>query len=400
MTLAPDITQAVRNDRARVVDHPANRRTPSLPAARTPWLGMFSLLLLVFVPMGIAAWYLFVLAEDRFASRTAFSVRSNDMTAPVEIFGAVTQLGTSSAVTDGQIIYDFIRSQAMLEQALAVLPLKEIYNRKPRDLVYALGQNQPVEDVLWHWQRMVDVSMDPASGILTVETRAFAAQDAQVVAQEILVASDALVNRLTENARRDAIQHAEAELRLAETRLRDIRTRLRAFRDLEQEVDPTQNAQVALGLVATLEEEQARAQVRLESLNDVLDPDAPRLRALRREIETLSQRIAHERTRLGSGAEIGAGDARPLSAVVGEFEELVVDREFAEQAYTLALTTYEQAQADARRQSRYLAVHIPPTLSEEAEYPNRPVLLTAIGVGCFAFWAILMLVIANVRERR
>lgn len=398
--MAENAAPALQNHSARIVEHPAALGMPNLPAARTPWFGIISFLLFVLTPLAVAAWYLFTLAEDRFASRTAFSVRSNDMTAPVEIFGAVTQLGTSSSVTDGQIIHDFIGSQAMLQQAAGALPLQEMYNRHPQDWVYALGSDQPIEDLLWYWGRMVDVSIDPASGILTVETRAFTAEDARAIAREVLAASSALVNRLSEDARRDAIRHAEAEVQIAETRLRAIRSRLRTFRDLEQEVDPTQNAQAALGLVATLEEEQARAQVRLESLNDVLDPDAPRLRALRREIETLAQRIAQERTRLGTGASSLTNDARPLSAVVGDFEELVVDREFAEQAYTLALTTYEQAQADARRQSRYLAVHIPPTLSEAAEYPDRPVLLTALGGFCFAFWAILMLVIANVRERR
>ena len=400
MASASDMALRAHPATARVLDHPAVLGLPDIPAARIPWTGILSFVALVLLPVGLAAWYLFAIAEDRFASRTAFSVRSNDMTAPVEIFGAVTQLGTSSAVTDGQIIYDFINSQPMLELARKRLTLEQIYNREPADWVYALGEDRTVEDILWHWQRMVDVSLDPSSGILTVEARAFTPDDARAITVEILSASGALVNRLSEGARDDAIKHAEDELALAEARLRTIRTRLRTFRDLEQEVDPTQNAQAALGLVATLEETQARAQVRLDSLNGVLDRDAPRLKALRREIETLEQRISHERTRLGTGERVRIDDARPLSEVVGEFEELVVDREFAEQAYTLALATYEQAQADARRQSRHLAVHIPPTLSEEAEYPDRSVLLGAIIGLCLAFWAILSLIIANVRERR
>ena len=400
MAHAPDLANPQSTAGARILEHPAVLGIPSLPGPRTPWWGVLSFALMVVLPVGLAAWYLFSIAEDRFAARAAFSIRSNDMTAPVEIFGAVTQLGTSSAVTDGQILYDFINSQPMLEHARAQLPLEAIYNRKPSDWLYALGEEQPVEDILWHWQRMVDVSIDPASGILTVETRAFTAQDARAIAQEILSASDALVNRLSEGAREDAVRHAARELNGAEERLRTIRARLRAFRDIEQEVDPTQNAQAALGLVAMLEEEQARAQVRLDSLNSVLDSDAPRLRGLRREIDTLSLRISQERTRLGTGQTNHVENARPLSEVVGEFEELVVDREFAEQAYTLALATFEQAQAEARRQSRYLAVHIPPTLSEEAEYPDRPVFLGAIGVLCLALWAILLLIVANVRERR
>lgn len=400
MAHSPDLAFDQSARTARILEHPARLGAEGVPRARMPWLSVLGFLICVVLPTVIVGWYLFDIAKDRFASRTAFSIRSNDMTAPVEIFGAVTQLGTSSAVTDGQILYDFIQSRPMLDRALQTLSLKEIYNRHPDDWVYALGADQSIEDILWHWERMVDVSLDPISGILTIEARAFDPSDAQAIATTILDASGDLVNALSEGAREDAVNHAADELKGAEQRLRTIRTRLRTFRDLEQEVDPAQNAQAALSLVASLEEQQARAQVRLQSLNGVLDGDAPRLRTLRREIDTLSERIAQERTRLGTGERVRQGDARPLSEVVGEFEELVVDREFAEQAYTLALATYEQAQAEARRQSRYLAVHIPPTLSEAAEYPDRPVLLGATAGSFLAFWAILCLIIANIRERR
>lgn len=400
MANAPDLALNDTVATARILEHPAALGSSGIRTARMPWRSFLGFLICVIVPSSLAAWYLFDIAQDRFASRTAFSIRSNDMTAPVEIFGAVTQLGTSSAVTDGQILYDFIRSQPMLDRAREAMDLDEIYNRHPEDWLYALGTDQPVEDVLWHWERMVDATLDPASGILTIEARAFAPNDAQAIAKIILTASSDLVNALSEGARADAVSHAAGELEGAEKRLRTIRARLRTFRDIEQEVDPTQNAQAALGLVATLEEEQARAQVRLQSLSGVLDGDAPRLRTLRRDIDTLGQRIAQERTRLGTGERIRSGDTRPLSEVVGEFEELVVDREFAEQAYTLALATFEQAQAEARRQSRYLAVHIPPTLSEEAEYPDRPILLFAIIALCLALWSISSLIIANIRERR
>lgn len=399
MTYAEAVPADDRLRQMNVIEHPA--ALGSVPGrSAIPWGGVLAFLAFVALPAAVAAWYLFWIAGDRYASRTAFSIRSNEVTAPVEIFGAVTQLGGSSAVTDGRILNEFIGSQPMLERARGALALDEMWNRQADDWLFALGRDQPVEDALWHWQRMVDVHLDTASGIVTVEARAFTPDDARAIAREILLASGEMVNRLSEDARSDAVRHAAEQLNAAEARLRAVRAKLRAFRDLEQEVDPAMNAQAALGLVAALEEEQARAQVRLESLGTVLDADAPRLRGLKREIETLEKRIAQERTRLGTGTQPETGDARPLSQVVGDFEELVVDREFAEQAYTLALSTYEQAQADARRQSRYLAVHIPPTLSEDAEYPNRPTLLTAVFALFLAGWAILSLIAANIRERR
>ena len=367
--------------------------------ARTSLARVFGFLVMVLLPIGASAWYLWERAADRYASRAAFSIRSNETSAPLEIFGAITQLGTSSTMMDGEILYDFIQSQQMLDAVRQRVDLGAIYARAPEDWLFHLDEDHPIEDLLDHWDLMSDVAIDPANGILTVEIRAFAPGDAQTIAEAVLAASTELVNQLSETARIDAVRYAALELDEAESRLRDIRTRLRAFRDLEQEVDPTQNAQAALGLVATLEEDRARAQVQLESMSAVLDQQAPRIVALQRRIRTLDNRISEERTRLGTGTAPD-GSSRPLAAVVGDYEELVVDREFAEQAYTLALATYEQAQAEARRQNRYLAVHIRPTLSEKAEYPDRVVWLITIAALAFAFWSVLSLLLANIRERR
>lgn len=383
-----------------IVDHPAAFGRQPVKRARRPYALVTSFLLFVLLPSALAAVYLWNHAAQRFASMAAFSIRSNDATAPVEIFGAITQLGTSSTRMDGEILYDFIQSQQMLDAVRGRLALEAIYAKAPDDPIFVYHPGQTVEDLLDHWHLMTDVSIDPANGILTLEARAYSPEEAQSIARAILDASAELVNTLSETARDDAVRYAALELAEAENRLRDIRVRLRAFRDLEQEVDPTQNAAAALELVATLEQDRARAQVRLEQIAGVLDADAPRVVALKRRIATLDARIAEERTRLGSGRTESRNEARPLSAVVGDFEELVVDREFAEQAYTLALATYEQAQAEARRQNRYLAIHIKPTLAEAAAYPDRPVWLATIFALAFATWAICALVVGNALERR
>ena len=101
----------------------------------------------------------------------------------------------------------------------------------------------------------MDVSLDPIASILTIEARAFAPAEAQAIAAAILAASADLVNRLADTARKDAVRYASVELGGAEERLRAIRVKLRAFRDIEQEVDPSQNAYIAIALVAELEEE-------------------------------------------------------------------------------------------------------------------------------------------------
>ncbi len=245
----------------------------------------------------------------------------------------------------------------------------------------------------------MDVSLDPIASILTIEARAFAPAEAQAIAAAILAASADLVNRLADTARKDAVRYASVELGGAEERLRAIRVKLRAFRDIEQEVDPSQNAYIAIALVAELEEELSQTRVQLDLLRGALDETAPRIVLLSRQVNSLEVRIAAERTRLGSGTVSGDGGQRPLSQIVGEFEELIVDREFAEQSYTLALATYQQAQAEARRRPRYLAPHIEPTLSNEPEYPDRPPLVASLFLLALAGWSILVLAGYNIRDR-
>ena len=48
----------------------------------------------------------------------------------------------------------------------------------------------------------------------------------------------------------------------------------------------------------------------------------------------------------------------------------------------------------------HLAVHVSPTLSEQAEYPDKPVLILIGFVLVFAAWSIVILVVGNIAERR
>ena len=84
----------------------------------------------------------------------------------------------------------------------------------------------------------------------------------------------------------------------------------------------------------------------------------------------------------------------------GDYEELMVEREFAENTYVSALASFEQAQVEARRQTRFLSPHIHPTLSVEPQYPQRALLSLGVFVLLTVGWAVLALIVYNVRDRR
>lgn len=105
---------------------------------------------------------------------------------------------------------------------------------------------------------------------------------------------------------------------------------------------------------------------------------------------------------MGEGAAAGAAgtEGRRFADLVAEYEELVVDREFAENVYVAALSSYESAQIEARRQMRFLAPHIHPTLSEEPQHPRRALLAAGVFLALSALWATLLLIAYNIRDRR
>ena len=119
-------------------------------------------------------------------------------------------------------------------------------------------------------------------------------------------------------------------------------------------------------------------------------PVAARLQAIRAQIEI-------EKTKLGSGAGKDGGE---LVEEIGTYEELQTELQFAEQAYTSAKGALDVARTEARRQTRYLAAHIEPTVAQSSQYPGRYT-LSAIAVGLLILvWGLLTLVYYNIGDRR
>lgn len=388
--------------RGEVVEYPgleARAARPAKPKARHWAIGL-SFLLAVVLPTLAAVGYLYTLAADQYASRVSFSIRGNENAGPISFLGALSQTVTVGG-TDAEIVYDFVRSQQMVEAVSAALPIEEIFNRPERDVVFRLGRDRPIEDVVRYWGRMTSISFDGASGIVHFEARAFDPASAQAIATFVLDESTRIVNEISAQAREDAVAVARQVLTQAEDRLREIRREIRAFRDVEQELDPSENARAALGLMATLRQQRAEAQVALDSYLALVGPRGPRAPALRQRIESLEQRIEEERRRLGAGADgDGAFDGRLFADLMGDYEELMVELEFAQNAYVSALSSFEQAQVEARRQTRFLSPHIRPTLSAEAQYPQRALLSLGLFVLLTVAWAVLLLIAYNIRDRR
>ena len=261
----------------------------------------------------------------------------------------------------------------------------------------AFDPDGTIEDLVAHWERKVSVIYDSGTGLIDLRVLAFDPEDARTIAEALLAECTEMINALSAIAREDAIKYARDELEVSVDRLKDARRVLTEFRNRTQIVDPSIDTQNQMGLLVTLQQQQAEALIELDLLRDTTQASDPRITQAERRVEVIEERIQAERRKLGIGNAEEGGIA--FADLVGEYEGLIVEREFAEAAYTSALATFDAAQAEARKQSRYLAPHIRPTLAEKAEYPERIKIFLLAGFFMFFSWAILVLVYYSLRDR-
>lgn len=358
---------------------------------------LLSFLVFVMVPPVLAAIYLWGFAADQYNSKVGFSVRLEETNSPLGLLSGLTGISGSSS-SDTDILFEFIQSQRLVADMDAKLDLHAIWSRPQGDPVFALPPDAPLEELVDYWNDMVRLSRGKSAGLLEVEVRAFDPADAQNIATALFIRSTDMINQLSAIAREDAIRYAREDLDAAQERLKAARAAVTRFRNLNQIVNPEQDIQSQAGLLANLRNQQAAALIEIDLLRETANPGDPRLTQLERRLEVIETRIAAERDKFGLGTD--GDDNTAYANLVGEYERLVADREFAERAYVTALASYDGALAESRRKSRYLAAYMQPTIAETPIYPRRLTLLTMLSLFLFLSWSIGVLIYYSVKDRR
>ncbi len=355
-----------------------------------------SFVLAVLLPAGLTAYYLWGRAVDQYASTVGFSVRREETSSAMDLLGGISALSKSSS-SDTDILYQFLKSQKLVSDLDAKLNLRAIWSKPKGDPIYSFNTSGSIEDLVDYWSRMVRTSYDSTSGLIEVRVLAFTPEDATNIAQALFESSSSMINSLSTIAREDAISYSREELKTVEDRLRLAREAITRFRTLHQIVDPSSDLQTHAGVLGALQTQLTAAQIELDLLGDTQSSD-PRQDQIKRRIAVIEARIAQERNKVGVSADGVVDEA--YASLVGDYQSLSVDLEFAQRSYVAALASYDAAQAEARRKSRYLAPHILPTTAEVARFPQRMTLQAVISVFLLLLWTIGVLVTYSLRDRR
>jgi capsular polysaccharide transport system permease protein len=349
---------------------------------------------LVILPTLLAALYFGMFASDVYVSESRFIVRSP--TKPnLSPLGVVLSGGNIvGASEESAAVSEFLVSR----QALGTINHDGFVTRAwGNDAVFRLDRfgglwSDTAEDLFDYYLGQV-TALDADKTMVTVLTvEAFDPQSAQTINRRLLEASEVLVNDLSTRARRDGIAFAEAELARARTAAQGAAIALAAYRDAEGVIDPELQANAGLQMIGKLQDQLIAAQTQLLQL-ETYTPQASQIPYLRTQIRKLEAEIRVQTAQL-------AGGRGSLSATSVRYQELRLASEYAEKQLAIALTAYQEAQAEARRKQAYVERIAQPSLPDDAAFPRRlrGVLATFV-LGLLA-WGVAAMLLVGVREHR
>lgn len=354
-------------------------------------------LLLVALPLVVASAYYATVAADRYESVATVALQQAGADGSAVPGAALLLAGiTPPSREDTLYLRDYVHSLGLLRLLDERLGVRRHYEGGGSDFVARLWSGASQEDLLDHWRRRVDVSVDELSSTLTVRVQGFDAAFAQTLGRAILDECEKFVNEASHKLAREKLAFSEGELERAGERLQAAKAELLAFQTKNRLLDPTVQAQASGALVAELQAGLARSEAELRGLRTFLNDDAYQVRALQAQIAATRAQLDAER-----GRSIGQGrQAERLNALAADFQGLQMKAEFALDAYKLALASVENARIEATRKIKSLVVIEPPTLPETAEYPRRLYNLATLFVACLLLYAVVRLVIATIREHQ
>jgi capsular polysaccharide transport system permease protein len=365
---------------------------------RFPWRGV-TFLLFVALPSIAVVVYLAFMASPQYVSESRFIVRPAVPTSnPTEglLSSLSLSISYSSVAQNSYVVAQYIGSRAAVDDLASKIDLRAIYGRSDADFWARLPPDASHEDLVEYWRKMVKAYVDGPSSIVTVEVRAFRADDAAQIAKAILEISERLVNQMSERARRNVMRDAEEEVRRADAGLRSALTDLRDARNHEGMVDPAKSAEATGKLIGELMAERATIDGDLQLASRTLDQSSPTVRQLRSKLEIVDRQLSTLRNSL-AGRESSYGN---LASSLRTFERLEVQRVLADKMLTFAEENLERARIRAERQNLYFMPLVPPTVPTSATLPRRVAYSFLLPIVFGLLWGIVALTFAAVADHR
>lgn len=354
--------------------------------SRNRWLIVF-----VILPTLIAAIYNGLYASDVYISESQFVIKSADQRrGQISTLASLIQTtGLSSGQEQANEVLAYVRSRDALRELEKSVRIRDKYALDSVDVLSRFpgifGHNT-FEELYKFYGSMIEVGQDGNTGTAIIRVKSFDPKDAYQINARLLQLSEAVVNRLNDRAQTRAIGEAQRQVDLATQRAKAARVMIAKYRNMKEVIDPVKQVGGVLDISNKLVAERAALKAQLD-LIERMTPRNPAIPALRDRIAAVSAQIASQDSRL-------VGDDRGIASKIGDYENLLVEQEFATAALNAANAALVQARAEAQKQQFYLERVVEPNQPDAPLLPHR-LLNTLIVAGaaiCLYFIAWMFIV--------
>ncbi len=353
----------------------------------------------------ILGTYYFILAAPIYVSEASFSIRGREEPSAggslLASLGGAMGGGGGAASSGGATPADtaelqtYVQSYDMANKLDQEYHLRDLYSRPRLDFLNWLPKNASRERYLQFYRRMVKVSMDRDTGLLTVRVKAFDPRSAQTLANAILRQSADYLNELSAIIRRDTLRTSEQELQDAENKVRQARLTMTNYRASTSTLDPAASAGAVSAGISGMEQEVLQEKAELTGLLSFNQPSSAVVVQAQARIRGLENQIAAQQAKI---ANTGSSDS--LAERLKTYEGLLIASEYADRQLVAALSSYDAARNLANQRERFVVPAVPPNLPDDPTEPHRLAAFLEAMLVLTAVYGIVALAIAGVRDHQ
>jgi capsular polysaccharide transport system permease protein len=315
------------------------------------------------IPTLIVFLYYAVLARPEYDTEMKFTIQGLEQRQPDLLAGIGLPAITGSA-NDGQVVVEYIQSAALVGQLVEDYGFDAAYGNWSFDPLARVSRSAPLEEKADFWLSQSAAIYDATSNIITVNVRAFTAEDSLRIAQGVLAETEQVVNSLNSRVQDEAVRVATEEVASRRESYNEARRSVinaRASRATTLEGEAAQQ----VGLVGQIESQLANTRVERAAAIAQFRPSSPQIRAMDERIAAL----VRQRDEAIADARGGFGMTE-ASRDVGA-QTALLDYQFAQTAYYSAIEAQRAAVANRANERRYLVAFVPPRIAEVSNYWSR-----------------------------
>jgi len=351
---------------------------------------------MVVVPMSIAISYYTFISENRYISETLVTVKSMDNSIGAMMPGLGMLVGAAPASRESTLyLREYIHSLDMLKILDQKLAMRRLYEAQTKDPLYRLYGWMDQEWYLWYYRNRVEVTYDDMTGLLRIRVEAFTPIQSRSINETILNESERFVNELSHKMSREQMTFAEEEFKRTKERYSKAKNALLSFQNVQGIFDPLTQAQAKESISAEMEATITKKEAELGAMLSYLQDSAPQVSTLRAEIAALKTQTKKEKARIAS-----VDGGMKLNAIAANYQDLLIEAGFAEDAYKIELASVEKTRIDVNQKVKQLVVIQSPIQPESSEYPNRIYNLITLLVSLMLFYGIVKLVKATIEDHK